>query len=456
MKKSIVLSVIVLGIALIVGGGIYYHRQQAVSVKRSMVMDTVDVRRMDLSEKIEVSGKVVMESSPTVTPPYSAIVKKILVKPGEYVRKGDVMFILQVDDNELQERWAGWKSSLSQSRLNLETAKRALERQEVLYRIQGTTIDELENAQSKVRQYEEQCREYELKLASLTQSGVILSEDQSWDIHVRAPFDAMVSWVNVKLEQSVTTSTELIEFGGDEHLLIEVEVDQGDINQIKEGLPVLISANDKDRTMIPGKVISFGSTGTESSNVVTFPVHIKPLGFTSEVGEAKRPVGMTSTPVELKRSEGMMSENGKSRRPFPPKLGGDPESAGTKPVRMPRNLQNKEKPDINSLKNLLKIGMSVDVMIIVENHPNVLAIPRKAVMEDNGKAIVKVLVDGKPEIREVQLGYKGSKYIEVLSGLNEGDKIVLPEGSPRLFSGSDSMKNGPMRNRNRMMGPPPM
>lgn len=438
MKKSVVVSVIVLGIGLIVGGSIYYHRQQAASSKRAVALDTVDVRRMDLSEKIEASGTVVMESSPTLTPPYSAIVKKILVKPGDYVRKGDVMFILQVDDNELQERWAGWKSSLSQSRLNLETAKRALERQEILYRVQGTTIDELESAQSKVRQYEEQCREYELKLASLTQSGVVLSEDQSWDIHVRAPFDAMVSWVNVKLEQSVTTSTELIEFGGDEHLLIEVGVDQGDINQIKKGLPVLISANDKDRTMIPGKVISFGSTGTENSNVVTFPVHIKPI-FTSKTDE----LGQAT------------SEKAKPGRSFSLKQSGDQAKAGTNPVRMPRNPQNREKVDSDSLKNLLKIGMSVDVTIIIENHPDVLAIPRKAVTEENGKATVKVLVDGKPEIRQVQLGYKGSKYVEVISGLNEGDKVVLP-GENALRN--DLNRSGTMRNRNRMMmmGPPPM
>lgn len=426
MKKKILLPLIVLGIALIVGGGIYYHQHQATSARRAVALDTVEVRRMDLSEKIEATGTVVMESSPTVTTPYTAIVKKILVKPGDFVRQGDIMFILQVEDNELQERWAGWKSSLNQSQLNLDAAKRALERQEVLYRVQGTTIDELENAQSKVRQYEEQCREYQLKLASLTQSGVVLSSDQSWDIHIRAPFDAMVSWVNVKLEQTVSTSTQLISLGGDEHLLIEVQVDQGDINQIKEGQPVLISANDKDRTVIPGRVIAFGSTGTESSSVVTFPVHIKPEGFTSETGRMKRA--------------------------FPPKQSGDQEKAGTKPVRLPRNLPNKENSNTSPLKNLLKIGMSVDVTLMVENHAHVLAVPRKAVAEDGGKATVKVVIDGKPEIREVQLGYKGSVFVEVLSGLIEGDKVVVPEGSSRTNTGA-----GSMRNRNGMMGgPPPM
>lgn len=420
-----------------VGGGIYYHRQQAASAKRMVALDTVEARRMDLSEKIEATGRVVMESSPTVTSPYSAIVKKILVKPGEYVRQGDIMFILQVEDNELQERWAGWKSSLSQSQLNLESAKRALERQEVLYRVQGTTIDELENAQSKVRQYEEQCREYQLKLASLTQSGVVLSSDQSWDIHIRAPFNAMVSWVNVKLEQTVTPSTELIALGGDEHLLIEVQVDQGDINQIKEGLPVLVNANDKDRTVIRGRVISFGSTGTESSNVITFPVLIKPEGSAAEAGGLKKPGGSAYGIGE--------------RRPFPSKRSGDPEKAETKPARAPRNPSSEEKPKTSPLKNLLKIGMSVDVTLMVENHADVLAVPRKAVTEEGGNAIVKVVVDGKPEIRQVQLGYKGTTFIEVISGLNEGDQVVVPEGIFRPNSGT-----GAIRNRNGMMGGPPM
>lgn len=439
MKKTVLVLVIVLVIALIVGGGIYYHRQQTISAKRAESLDTVEVRRMNLSEKIEASGKVVMESSPTVTSPYSAIVKQILVKPGESVRKGDIMFILQVEDNELQERWAGWKSSLSQSQLNLATAKRALERQEVLYKIQGTTIDELENAQSKVRQYEEQCREYQLKLASLTQSGVVLSANQSWDIQIRAPFDAMVSWVNVKLEQTVTPSTELIVLGGDEHLLIEVQVDQGDINQIKEGLPVIISANDKDRTMIPGRVIAFGSTGSETSNVITFPVHIKPVGFTAETGVPKQTAEKNS-------------ENTRPRREFPSKRGGDREKTGTRPARVPRNRSNEGTQQTNSLKNLLKIGMSVDVTIMVEEHSDVLAVPRKAVAENDGKAIVKVVVDGKPELRQVQLGYKGTAFVEVVSGLNEGDKVVVPEGSARPNSGDRSFRD----RRGGMMGGPPM
>lgn len=72
-----------------------------------------------------------------------------------------------------------------------------------------------------------------------------------------------------------------------------------------------------------------------------------------------------------------------------------------------------------------KDGMSADVDVLVEQKPNVLVIPERAVRDADGKKIVRVLADGQPEDREVKLGLRGDEgMVEVVNGLNEGEQVI--------------------------------
>jgi len=70
--------------------------------------------------------------------------------------------------------------------------------------------------------------------------------------------------------------------------------------------------------------------------------------------------------------------------------------------------------------------MYADVVIDTGEAASVLAIPVSAII-DSGKrqvAIVEV-AEGRFRPTEVQLGRKGDGYVEVLKGLNQGEKIVV-------------------------------
>jgi multidrug efflux pump subunit AcrA (membrane-fusion protein) len=41
--------------------------------------------------------------------------------------------------------------------------------------------------------------------------------------------------------------------------------------------------------------------------------------------------------------------------------------------------------------------------------------------------MVKVLAEGRPQLRQVQLGRRLQDKVEVLAGLSAGDQIILPE-----------------------------
>lgn len=291
-----------------------------------------------------------------------------------------------------------------------------MERQTILFEIQGTTIDELESAQTSVRQYEAQVDEYRLKLQSLTKNGV----NNNNDILIKAPFDAEVSWINVKLEESVSTDNELLTLGGSSAIRVEAAVDQGDIDQILEGQQAIIQANDKNRTVIPGVVTSFGSTGSTDSSVVTFPVIIKPqidVAGKSDVTNRRDSVILTS----------------------PKETNGDDSGSAT-PGKPEMSLFQGSQASGVDVAKLLKTGMTVDVTIMADFHSNVLAIPLRAVIEENGETMVNILENGQFVSKKVELGFRNENYAEVLSGLNEGDQVGLVT-NPTVNSGGGSARS---------------
>jgi hypothetical protein len=77
----------------------------------------------------------------------------------------------------------------------------------------------------------------------------------------------------------------------------------------------------------------------------------------------------------------------------------------------------------------IKPGMTGNVDVIIAQKQDVLRLPVTAINPRNGRATVQVLgKDGKPESRDVTTGLKGDDDIEITSGLNVGDKVVVTTG----------------------------
>lgn len=74
----------------------------------------------------------------------------------------------------------------------------------------------------------------------------------------------------------------------------------------------------------------------------------------------------------------------------------------------------------------VKVGMSADADIIVNERDNVLLVPSRAITTDSqGRTTVKVMVNGQVESRPVAVGISDSLQTEIVSGLSEGDLVVL-------------------------------
>ena len=70
-------------------------------------------------------------------------------------------------------------------------------------------------------------------------------------------------------------------------------------------------------------------------------------------------------------------------------------------------------------------GMYATVVLKVEKHPGVLAVPTEAVSGEKSPKVFVVTAGHQIEERSVKLGLETPQFYEVLSGLHEGDLVVI-------------------------------
>jgi len=85
----------------------------------------------------------------------------------------------------------------------------------------------------------------------------------------------------------------------------------------------------------------------------------------------------------------------------------------------------------------LRDGMSATAEIIIERHEGVLLVPNRAIQGTWDNPWVEVVVGEQTEPRQVTLGLSDGVKSEVLSGLEEGERVVFPESQLpfRMFGG---------------------
>ncbi len=84
----------------------------------------------------------------------------------------------------------------------------------------------------------------------------------------------------------------------------------------------------------------------------------------------------------------------------------------------------------------MRSGMTANVSFVLDSRQNVLLIPSEAVKNREGKTHVLLPPSkpkGEPETRRVKTGLSDGRYTEVLDGMSEGEKLLVP----RLRAGGD-------------------
>jgi HlyD family secretion protein len=81
------------------------------------------------------------------------------------------------------------------------------------------------------------------------------------------------------------------------------------------------------------------------------------------------------------------------------------------------------------LLDSLRPGLSADLILTTDKRENVLSVPQRALFEKEGLDYVRVMDRrGNPEDRHVEVGIRGDLgRVEILSGLEEGDEVIIRE-----------------------------
>jgi len=74
----------------------------------------------------------------------------------------------------------------------------------------------------------------------------------------------------------------------------------------------------------------------------------------------------------------------------------------------------------------IKVGMSAEADIVLAKRSNVLLVPERAIEEDDqGNPVVNVMINEQIEQRPVVIGISDDFNTEIVSGLNEGETVVV-------------------------------
>jgi hypothetical protein len=77
-------------------------------------------------------------------------------------------------------------------------------------------------------------------------------------------------------------------------------------------------------------------------------------------------------------------------------------------------------------------GMNARGQIITDSKPNVLAVPPRAIRRSGNDQVVDVRRNGGVEEQIITTGATDNQQVEIVTGLNEGDVVVVPSlASPR-------------------------
>jgi HlyD family secretion protein len=412
---------------LVIGGGAsaYFKRQRSEGI--TITAETIQLR--DLEAIVSASGKIDPKKTVNISAQSMGRVTRLAVREGDRVKAGQ--FLLQIDAVNAeaavrrdQAALAGASTSLEQSRVSLQSARasldsarQSLKRQQELWQAGLTTRETLERAQTEVdvRESDLRAREQEIKNREtmLKQQEASLQSSQHTLSQVRfeAPFDGIVTRRNIEEGENVmvgtmnNAGTVLLTVADMSVIEAEVEVDETDIPFVQLGQVAKITIDAIPDKSFTGKVTEIGNspiqtTGTGTTRTATnFKVtvtidgqipEVRP-GFTctAEITTATR-AKVVAVPIQaLTVRELLFDANGSViHEPRPPKPGfqfGRPAPTASTPL----------------VTTELKPGQKRE--------------------EVEGVFLIK---DGKAAFVSVKLGIAGERYLEVLSGLKEGERVI--------------------------------
>jgi HlyD family secretion protein len=400
---------ILIGVAAVVVVAVAVAGIVASSRNKGIRVRTTKVDRKDLVQLVTANGTVQAKTKVELSANIMGQITKLNVEEGDHIKQGDLLLVID------QARYAaavnGARSSLQaleaelvRAREAAAQAKRDQERADQQFADGILPAADRERARSTCDQAVASARRAERQVEQ-ARADLASTQDALDKTEIRAPMDGIVTARNIEQGEVVVTGTMnnpgtvLMTISDMSAIEAVLEVDQTDVPQLRIGQKASIRIDAFPDETFPGEVSEIGSspirgtsalggaaTGTDYEVKVTLlkhPERIRPgLTVTTDITTATRdkvltvPVGalVLRQPEPKPTTAGPKGAPAPAAAPTPVSTPAKPESAGSRPK------------DIEG---------------------------------------VYVVVAKKAEFRPVTTGIKGEMDVEVVSGLKEGDEVVV-------------------------------
>src|SRR5437660_9418803 len=355
-----------------------------------------DVKRETIDKNVVATGKVEPITKAEIKSKASGIVKKILVDAGQTVKAGQVL--MELDREEIQARVRQARAQLAGAEANLKVTQADSERAKV--------DAEAPDVPLLKRNYE--------RAQQMAREGVF-SEAQL--------DDAEKNYKMAKNKQDVAKANLLVSKSKFTQAAAQVEQDKAALEQNEEQYNYATITSPIDGVVLSrdvevgDAVSSILVLGSSATLIMTLgdisEVYVKGKVDESDIGKV-----YLGQPARIKvESFKDKTFNGKVTKITP--MGVEKDNVTTFEVRV----------SIQNPGGELKAEMTANAEIILEEHKNVLQIPEGAILYDKDKKASVEIPDpkgkeGKNKVA-VNIGISNGAKTEVLSGLKEGDQVVL-------------------------------
>ena len=392
-RKRIIVFSVVVGLLLLFVGALTAFTRSGTKIDPSKL---VKVEKGDLAKSVVATGKVTPITKVEVKSKASGIVKKLMVEYGDKVKKGQLL--AQLDKDEIQAQVDQSRAALQAAQASLASSEADSER--AMVDAEGPDVPLLK------RQYE---RAEEMAKDGVVSASALDDADRNYKMALNKQnvAKAQVLVLKAKIRQSQAEEAK------DQANLAQLE-EQLSYTDIVSPIDGIVLSRDVEIGDAVSSILVLGSSATLVMTLGdTSQVYVKGKVDESDIGKV-----YLGQPARIKvESFKDKTFYGKVTKISP--MGVEKDNVTTFEVRV----------SINNPGGELKAEMTANAEIILEEHKNVLQIPEGAILYDKDKqASVEVpdskAKDGKRKVA-VNIGISNGAKTELLSGLKEGDQVVL-------------------------------
>jgi len=392
-RKLIIWGSVGLGLVLLIAVGVFAATRGGTKIDPSKL---AKVEKGDLAKSVVATGKVTPITKVEVKSKASGIVKKLLVDYGDRVKKGQLL--AQLDKIEIEAQVEQSRAALEAAQANLKSSQADFERAKV--DAEGPDVPLLKRAYDRA--------------TGMAKDGVVSASALD---DAEKNYEMALNKQNVSKAQVTVLKAKIAQSQAN------VAQDQANLKQLEEQLsytdiisPIdgIVLSRDVQMGDAVSSILVLGSSATLVMTLGdTSEVYVKGKVDESDIGKVY--LGQRARiKVESFKDK---TFDGKVTKISP--MGVEKDNVTTFEVRV----------SIQNPGGELKAEMTANAEIILEEHKNVLQIPEGAILYDKDKKASVEIPDpkgkeGKNKIA-VNIGISNGAKTEVLSGLKEGDQVVL-------------------------------